>query len=650
MRTDGDANIAQYPQTKFFQACRGVFEGGGCRGAGHVGAYEAAIQCGVNFSEIAGTSAGSIIAVLIGAGASPEFLREKCAYLKFSELLSEPKKRISTFWLSGLVRPLFSGQNKLLWKILLNGAAYSSENLENWLDDLLAELLPHAQRPIKFSDLILPTYVVATDLSGMRPKIWSTKDTPDAKVAMAVRSSCSIPLFFEPVESGNDFFVDGGMLSNLPSFVFADHRSDTALGGRILAFRLIEDEKLKTEWTINWLARRLIDTVISGATTLQSEFQGNVSSIEISTGKVSGTNFNISKKEVGILLDSGRAAVMDFIRDEHLKLSDSLGLDIIRYSEDELFDDLVREMMTPGKRLIVSCVDTIWFWALFPSIAHWMFNGAEVDILIKPESCDAREKQRLDILRQMGAKIVETSKIPLNCFLLSRNDERHNGLFVRDIDTSEHSPEGVVYVGTKHRIMISIILKDLDELLGSDNRKRPMLTLEKGDSDKVISALKKGVHQYSGLNVKIEMQEVSLKQTMNSSVKMIVRRVRSFKYRQIAHLSELYDIYDIPFGMPADIKADGHYVSTVTPPVFEQWGSDLVAIEGNTRVYYSNRVGVESIQGLVVSGVVAPLPGRPVDLQEVLLSTYHLPSNERIGGFLYDNFRSIERAARPINQ
>ena len=31
-----------FPTTVFFEACRGVFEGGGCRAAAHIGAYDAA--------------------------------------------------------------------------------------------------------------------------------------------------------------------------------------------------------------------------------------------------------------------------------------------------------------------------------------------------------------------------------------------------------------------------------------------------------------------------------------------------------------------------------------------------------------------------------------------------------------------------------
>jgi hypothetical protein len=375
--------------------------------------------------------------------------------------------------------------------------------------------------------------------------------------------------------------------------------------------------------------------------------QGNISSVEIKTGEVSGTNFDISRDEVSFLLDSGRAAVRDFIQNEHANLTDSLAFDIARYGEDELFDDLVREMMTPGKRLVVSCTDTAWYWRLFPSVAHWMFAGAEVDILVKAASDSVRENQRREILQKMGARVIETSQIPFNCFLLSREDDRYNAAFILDVSATEHSPKGVVYIGTKHRPMIRVLLEGLDRLLGSDNSRRPELTLKESDPTKLIARLKKGVHQYDNPDVTIEMQEVSLRQETSQPIEMIVRRVRSFKYRQIAHLVSLYNKYGIPFCMPADINANGQYVSTVTPPVIEEWGDKLVAVEGNTRIYYLNRIGVESIHSLLVKGVVAPLPGRPTDLRKVLVSTYHLPSKERISGFTYDNFRSIEGAARP---
>ena len=59
------------PSTSLFKRCRGVFQGGGCRAVAHIGAYQAARESGVELVQVAGSSAGSLVATLIGAGASP---------------------------------------------------------------------------------------------------------------------------------------------------------------------------------------------------------------------------------------------------------------------------------------------------------------------------------------------------------------------------------------------------------------------------------------------------------------------------------------------------------------------------------------------------------------------------------------------------
>ena len=73
--------------TSFFRSSAGVFQGGGCRAAAFVGAYEEAIRRGVSFTEVAGTSAGSIMAALIGAGASPNDTKVAVGQLDFLSFL-----------------------------------------------------------------------------------------------------------------------------------------------------------------------------------------------------------------------------------------------------------------------------------------------------------------------------------------------------------------------------------------------------------------------------------------------------------------------------------------------------------------------------------------------------------------------------------
>lgn len=637
----------EYPQTQFFQACRGVFEGGGCRGAAHVGAYEAALKCGINFSEVAGTSAGSIVAALVGAGASPDYLLKTVAYLKFGSLLSEPKGRIETPWFARGIGPWLRGSKRLLGKIAQKGSAHSSERIQQWLDDRLAELLPHATRPIKFGDLVLPTWIVATDLSGRRAKVWSTRHTPDESVSFAVRCSCSIPLFFEPVEAGLDLYVDGGMLSNLPAFVFAEERMNAlSLGGRVLGFRLEGDADHHVQKNIGWLAKRLIDTAIDGATTIQRALLTNVSTVRISTGQVSSTNFDISDEEVTFLLKSGRSAVSNFIKAEHSKLDDALSSDVARYGIDELYDDLAREMATIGRRMLVSCEDTDWFWALFPSVAHWAFGGAAIDVLITRDPDSGRERQRRAVMERLGVRFTRVSSAPFMGFILNRVDDRHDAAFITNISRTQFSPVGAVYVGVKHRPVIQGMARLLEQEIDSSSPPRIRLSLQACDPERLKGLLKSGVNQYADPRVSISLESVDMTAD-KPKVRLIVRRIRSFKYRQMDALASIYQRFGLAFGTAADIFGNYAYVSTITPPVLEAWGDDLVAVEGNTRIFYLNRVGGASVTALVVRGVTASLPGVPVDVRTALIATYQMSPKERISGFRYDNFRSIEGAVRP---
>jgi predicted acylesterase/phospholipase RssA len=583
---------------------------------------------------------------------------EKCARKDFTELLTSPKGRIKTIAGAKLGRVIsapFSGvmseRQMLAREILTKGAAYSSEKIETWVDEMLAELLPGAARPIKFHSLILPTYVVATDLAGQRPKVWSTRDTPDDTVGFAVRCSSSIPLFFEPVESGNNFLVDGGMLSNLPGFVFADEHA-SSLGGRLLAIQLAEPDDPTPEWNIGWLLSRLVSTAISGATNIQSRMLKNTSSISVKTGDISGTDFNLKQQDIDFLIESGRSAVESFVRNEHAELHDRFTAEEAKYSQDEMYDDLVRVMLLPGNRLVVSRNDTRWFWRLFPVIAHWLFSGASIDVVVGPllGSGDerARELQRRQILRKLGANLTERPNVEMSCFLVCHEDDRHNALFVESISQTHHSPYGIAYEGGYHRTLIGIAKEALDSQIDPARAGKPRLEIRATDPGELIGLLKSGVMQYGHGSVAIGLEEVSIGADALPMAKLIVRRVRTYKYRQIKLLCDLYERFSIDLFEPATIHADNDLVSTITPPVLEAWGDELVVVEGNTRLYHLHRNGINKTHALVARGVTDPLPGMPTALSHVLLATSDVPSSERIENFSYSNFRSIEGAARPI--
>lgn len=647
-----------FPKTKFFEACRGVFEGGGCRAAAHVGAYEAALKCGVNFSEISGTSAGSIVAALVGAGASTEFLKTNLSELDFNLFLKKPDKQKieSPFWLRFLGH--FLGSLPIRWmlrpyeigNIILYGGLYSSVQIELWIDGLLAKLLPHGSRPILFKDLYIPVRIIATDLVAGKAKIWGTKETPNEKVGFAVRCSCSIPGFFQPVSSGMSRYFDGGVLSNLPSFVYSNENSvnGSSLGGRILAFRLQEDFKAQEKWSFKALLERLMSTVVSGATDLQVNIQGGVHLVSIPTGTTRATDFQkISKSDIKRLQQSGKQATIKFIREESFRIQDTTSIESSCWDRSEMYDMLVKAAQEPALEIFIVEQDTEWFWKLFPSVYKWCSNGTQVKVLITPiSSKDAkalREQQRRNLLVSLGVELKEERELPIQGYFIRRSDDNRDAAIIIHKRRSEDAPKATSYIGSRHREMIAVACDNLTEFFAG--RRNLNIELKSYSPDDLIKLLKKNVWQYSKSNVKIKAEDVPVEK-----IKLITKYVRSYKYRQISYLADAYHASRIPFFSTAAVFVNSNKISIVTPPVIEEHGNHLVSIEGNTRVLYCRRNNITRLNCFVVRGVSDQLPGRAIDPRRVVLSTRRMEPRERMEGFNYELFRSIEGAVRPLKE
>lgn len=191
----------------------GVFSGGGIKGFALIGAYEEIERRGLKFVRVAGTSAGSIVAALIAAGYTSKEVYQLVDELEPEDLL-DARKTIIPF--------KFAKWLLLYWRLGL----YKGNELERWLKEKL-----EVKGLRTFSDLPPQTLrVVASDLSngqmvvlpedlekyGISPGSFS--------IARAIRMSCSIPYFFEPVKmrsiEGINVLVDGGVLSNFPMWLF----------------------------------------------------------------------------------------------------------------------------------------------------------------------------------------------------------------------------------------------------------------------------------------------------------------------------------------------------------------------------------------------------------------------------------------------
>ena len=198
----------------------GVFAGGGLKGFALVGAYQELEEKGYRFKRVAGTSAGAIIASFIAAGYSGKEIEQMMQEEDLQTLL-DPRKTILPipfmkwlllYWRMGL----YQGnalEDFFFEKLSLKGV-YNFADLPPGSLKLVASDLTHGKM------IVLPDDLVHY---GIDPETFS--------VARALRMSCNIPFFFEPVRikapSGETIVVDGGVLSNFPMWIF-----DAANGGR----------------------------------------------------------------------------------------------------------------------------------------------------------------------------------------------------------------------------------------------------------------------------------------------------------------------------------------------------------------------------------------------------------------------------------
>ena len=414
-------------RTRFYSDCIGVFQGGGCRAAAFAGAYDGSFKLGVRFSELAGTSAGSIVAALLAAGAEPEFLLKRLTQLNFPTLLEKPTR--STFSAVSKVVKLFrhvpfkGATVDSLVTIARLGGLYSSVGIERWVESCLKELTGKTSGPVEFRDLLMPLHVVAGDLNTMKARVWSTHSTPAQSVAHAVRSSCSIPLLFQPVEEGSALLVDGGIVSNIPHFLFSGEVLQNTRGRkRVLLFLLEATEERRRAEDALELVFQLASLAVDGGSDIQLTFTPDLARVVIPTGSIRATDFNeMDATKVSTLIDNGRTAAESFLQHELLKTQSS-ATDVRPIADEhEAYLSVSERLYATSSEVRIALPDTRWFWELFPTILHWRMSNVRVIGFVQPIAGNASERakdtQRRALMSGIGVELVTTSQLPFHGIL-----------------------------------------------------------------------------------------------------------------------------------------------------------------------------------------------------------------------------------------
>lgn len=621
--------------TKYFDNCKAVFQGGGCKAIAYVGAYEEAFSRGVFFTELAGTSAGAIIAAFIAAGATPQQLKNIIKETNFNDFIKENV-------CPNITEKIVLGR----LGIKSNGISYNHNvrnkfglhpmnALEEFIEDNLRKILIKEQE-IRFIDLIPNLHIISADLYTHNIKIWSKEETPTERVSKAVCASCALPLFFIPVDGR---YVDGGLLCNLPNFVF----SDNAHYNKILSFRFIPGESKKSLLGFNDYVASLVDTIVQGADELHKLITPNHETydIKIQIANIGTTDFDkINEETVNDLIVAGRDATQKFFDDEKFFSYSKPNRVTKKMHTLEEVHSLVAYLGNDiHEEIVVLYKNTKWTWMLFPTLLKWCQNKSKITIYHEKEESDDWGSARQRMLKAMNIKLVECDKLSNEGFYFYSNNT-WKGIVITYANNNKFYAK--YYNDTTDNATIKMVVQNFTERAEDCSNKPILRPIEAG----LLFRLMKTDPLYE--NADLELREVDIE-----NLSFMNPYIRALKYKQIDSLYELYQKANLPLFSPATIQLSPNKESIVGLPVVEMSEKgNLYVIEGNTRLTYAYRHGIKSMYVVVVTGVKTPLPCGPIDkfysVNDILISDKKLEGVDRFGkDWDYSTFRHIESKLRP---
>ncbi|MDS1029789.1 patatin-like phospholipase family protein [Bacillota bacterium LX-D] len=285
-----------------------VFEGGGVKGIGLVGALCCFEDNGYQWQNIAGTSAGAIIAAMLAVGYTGQEMKKIIYNLNYENLLDKNWKHYIPVLGKGL-------------DFLIEKGLYRGKEFEKWITEIL-----QAKGKIKFKDVSKDGQcrlkIIATDITKGDMIIFPDDlkkyglDPMEFEIAKAVRMSIGIPFFFIPYKlkykNQTSYIVDGGVLSNFPVWIFD---VEGAPRWPTFGFRFMDEYESKTgsgKTNIIAYTMDLMETLLDKNETRYIKSKDKVRTIQVPSVGVKTTEFDISKDKCNLLFKSGYAAAQKF--------------------------------------------------------------------------------------------------------------------------------------------------------------------------------------------------------------------------------------------------------------------------------------------------------------------------------------------------
>lgn len=201
-----------------------ILSGGGSKGIAHAGVLQFLEEKNIHPQQIAGSSAGSIVAALYGSGKSP------AAILEFFKSIYFFHWKHFTFSKAGLI---------------------DSESFKEYFYDIFKDTT--------LSELKIPVYITATDMIKGKSKIFD----PETKTIDAILASSSFPGIMSPYEIDGQLYSDGGILNHFPTDILKD-KCETLIGVYVSPIQKIQASDLNS---IKSVTARAFDLLSANSST-----------------------------------------------------------------------------------------------------------------------------------------------------------------------------------------------------------------------------------------------------------------------------------------------------------------------------------------------------------------------------------------------
>lgn len=260
-----------------------IIKGGGVKGLAFAGAL-LELENHFSFDTFAGTSAGAIAAVLMGAGYKPTELLDILDKKNFNEF-----KDASVF--KGIIN------------FIRTRGFYPGDEIEKWINALLMKKFPEKLSEVALEELPTHTIVYSSRIKDGTLIFDSRKQRKETPVAFATRCSMSIPYFFSPKLVDGVRVYDGGARNNFPLKLFMDSYPNRP----VIGLYLINGTK-KGGLVIGELANIAMDGEEVPIV------ENNLDKVVVIDPRpIKTTDFNLTTEKKELLVLSGRLGALKFI-------------------------------------------------------------------------------------------------------------------------------------------------------------------------------------------------------------------------------------------------------------------------------------------------------------------------------------------------